>query len=337
MTHAESNNDSWNEPPTEPVTLTASQMLEQARDAKGLSREEVAERLFLSATFIRYIDEGEFHKLPKPAFIKGYLRSYARAVDLDDDLVVTAYERDQNMTPSAPAIGHVTEETVGSGAFTGPVVQTGIVGLVLICVVGALVWRLSTGNDQTPPAAASNDSAVVSQTPSEALPKRVNPDQLRAETSDQPAESGGQMASAPASNAGEKAADNSGGAAATHAASGGEPSGASDTTPNATDVNVERKPDGNKQFITVRAGSGNDTMAFSFSGNCWVEITDGRGQKIYGDMNRAGDVMTVYGTGPFKVLLGKAPAVTMMWQGQQVDLTRYTNKDQTAVVRTARL
>lgn len=353
----------------ENATLTASQMLARAREAKGLSQKELAEQLFLSTTFIGYIDEGEFYKLPKPAFIKGYLRSYARSVGLDGDVVVAAYERDQNMTPNVPQIGHVTEETVGSGAFTGPVVQSGIIGLVLIVVVAGLVWWLSSNDDKTPPAVAENDASVLSQEPSAQLPKRLDPNELTSAANakaHQPTGDGSSPDSAAvapnrvgnsapetlasaSSGAAEPTALDATDAAPTAAGQAADTSAAAgngqeapvnageQAMPAASDVKIERKRDGNKQFITVRAGSGNDTMAFSFKDDCWVEITDGRGEKIYGDLNRAGDVMTVYGTGPFNVLLGKAPAVTMTWQGKPVDLGRYTEKDQTAKIRTARL
>lgn len=354
MTDPDSNHDSWQEQPIEDDVQTASQMLVQAREAKGLSQKEVADHLFLSTTFIRYIDDGEFQKLPKPAFIRGYLRSYARVVELDGAAVVAAYERDQNIAPVMPQIGRVTEEPIGSGAFTGPVVLTGIVGLVLICVVVALVWWLASGIDKKPPGVAASNSPALSQTPAARVPKRVSPsastktgegttaqaaasESSTSQTTTGTANPGAAVPAQTGTPAGTTAAKSTDNSATAPAGPGGEPAEVSDTTPKAKDVKIERRSDGNKQVITVHAGAGNDTMAFSFSGNCWVEITDGRGEEIYGDLNHAGDVMTVYGTGPFKVLLGKAPVVTMTWQGNQVDLARYTNKDQTAVVRTARL
>ncbi|MEX1237317.1 MAG: helix-turn-helix domain-containing protein, partial [Pseudomonadales bacterium] len=82
---------------SQPEQVSAvSKLLIEAREAKGLSQKEVAEQLYLTVTFIRYIDEGAFDKIPKPAFIKGYLRSYARVVGLDGDAVIEAYNQEQN-------------------------------------------------------------------------------------------------------------------------------------------------------------------------------------------------------------------------------------------------
>lgn len=102
------------------------------------------------------------------------------------------------------------------------------------------------------------------------------------------------------------------------------------------DVDIERVQDGDTQYITVYAG-GENTLEFAFTDECWLEIEDGEGRKIYGDLNRAGDVMTVYGIAPFDVLFGRAPAATMIYEGQAVNLDRFTTRDQTARVRTARL
>lgn len=335
MSFPDSNNESES-------TVTASQMLVQARDARGMSQKDVADELFLTLTFIRYIEQGEFHKLPKAAFIKGYLRSYAKAVGLDGDVVVRTYERDQNIVPEEPEIVPVTEETVGTIAFTGPVVATGLISLVAVLLVAALVWWLSSG-DKGPPPVSEIDSPVLTQVPVAELPTRVDPEAL--------------------SKAGdEKAASEAAAAEAREdedVTGNGLPANSETTPPatvdtdntatetdgvkteatiqKATDVTITSRQDGNKQSIIVRAGAGNDTMAFTFSDSCWVQITDARHQEIYANLNHAGDDLTVYGKAPFVVLLGKAPAVNMTWQGNPVDLPRYTSRDQTAKIRTARL
>ena len=75
----------------EASTLTVSDQLRQAREAAGMTQAAVAEQLFLTETFIRYMDAGEFHRLPKQAFVRGYLRSYARVVGLDGGQLVQLY------------------------------------------------------------------------------------------------------------------------------------------------------------------------------------------------------------------------------------------------------
>ena len=51
---------------------------------------------------------------------------------------------------------------------------------------------------------------------------------------------------------------------------------------------------------------------------------------IYNDLNREGDVLTLYGTAPFEILLGKATGVEMIYNGRPFDLEPYVNQDKTA-------
>lgn len=321
-------------------TETASEMLVHARESMGLSQKDVADQLYLTETFIRYIDEGDFHKIPKVAFVKGYLRSYARVVSLDKDEVIAAYERDQNITPQAQPIGQVTEEAVGSGSFTGPVVQTGIIALVALVVVAGMVWWFATGGDgggknpvvATQPSSMPDQPAPQAEKAAQAaqektdMPQQQMPQQVG--TSPETTDAATMNASVDEAQSQTDQADDD--------TEAGKPAGSAGQTVQADDVKIERVRDGDTQYITVKAG-GSDEMEFAFTGKCWVEITDASGKKIYGDLNRAGDVMSVYGVAPFEVLLGKAPVVSMTYQGNTVNLTPYTTKDETAKIRTVRL
>ena len=87
-------------------------------------------------------------------------------------------------------------------------------------------------------------------------------------------------------------------------------------------------------LITVTT-EGSDLLELVFSDECWTEIADGTGSAIYGDLNRAGDTLQVYGTAPFEVLVGKAPAVQMAFNGERINL-RYSSSDQTAKIKVPR-
>lgn len=316
---------------------TASAMLVRAREALGLSQTEVADQLRLTTTFIRYIDDGDFHKIPKAAFIKGYLRSYARVVSLNSDEVIRAYERAQQVTPETEDIGNVTEKTVASGNFTGPIVQTGVIGLVVVAIVVAVVWwSFSTRDDVGAPVVTQPvvpESSVPAMPETQSLEEPVAQDDVVS------------ASVAPEDSQGEAMAEAEEAEAVSRADEAMPPAGVeAESAPAATktvvnrraDVEVQRVRDGDTLYITVRAG-GEDELEFSFSGECWLEIEDGNGDQIYGDLNRAGDVMTVYGIAPFEILFGRASAATMIYQGKAVNLAPYTTSDETAKVRTARL
>ena len=119
-----------------------SELLAEARQRLGLSQKEVADELYLTTSFIEYIDAGEFASIPKPAFIKGYLRAYARVVELSGDEIVALYQAELQGTEPTPEIKRVTEEDVGTASITGPVLQTGLIGLVGLGLVVAVIWWL---------------------------------------------------------------------------------------------------------------------------------------------------------------------------------------------------
>ena len=76
--------------------------------------------------------------------------------------------------------------------------------------------------------------------------------------------------------------------------------------------------------------SGPDQLELLFSDECWVEIEDNQFGLIYNDLNQANDALTIFGTGPFKVLLGQATGVEMIYNGRQFELEPFVGRDRTA-------
>ena len=126
---------------TEP-SRDPSQALVEAREKLGLSQKEVADKLFLTTTVIKQIDQGEFDRLPRQAFIRGYLRSYARVVSLSGDHIVELYEKTSQSSTATAQVRSITEERLGAAYITGPVLLTGVVGLGLLFILIGLIWWL---------------------------------------------------------------------------------------------------------------------------------------------------------------------------------------------------
>ena len=96
-------------------------------------------------------------------------------------------------------------------------------------------------------------------------------------------------------------------------------------------VKIERYVEGETRFIVVDAG-GFAEVEIGFDGECWVEIDDGKGDSIYGDLNRADDLLRVFGEPPIKILFGKATVVSVKFNGEDIDLRRYITRAETAKV-----
>ncbi len=57
----------------------------QVRETKGLTVDEVASKTRIRTDFVKALEEGNFAKLPDQVFAKGFVRSYARSLGLDEE------------------------------------------------------------------------------------------------------------------------------------------------------------------------------------------------------------------------------------------------------------
>lgn len=64
---------------------SVAQQLVQAREAQGISLEEIATKTFIPMRILKALEAGETFKLPEPIFVQGFIRRYAKLVDLDGD------------------------------------------------------------------------------------------------------------------------------------------------------------------------------------------------------------------------------------------------------------
>lgn len=57
----------------------------QVRETKGLTVDEVASKTRIRADFVKALEDGNFAKLPDQVFARGFVRSYARSLGLDEE------------------------------------------------------------------------------------------------------------------------------------------------------------------------------------------------------------------------------------------------------------
>ncbi|KZE32637.1 cytoskeleton protein RodZ [Crenobacter luteus] len=69
--------------PQSGVTESVGARLKAARESRGLSLGEVADRLKLSLKQLEAIESDHFEALPGAAFVRGFVRNYARYLELD--------------------------------------------------------------------------------------------------------------------------------------------------------------------------------------------------------------------------------------------------------------
>lgn len=67
------------------------QALREAREAQGLSLEDVAKAMKLSNSTIRRLESEDWEGMQAPVYVRGYIRSYAHLVGLDEHSLLSLY------------------------------------------------------------------------------------------------------------------------------------------------------------------------------------------------------------------------------------------------------
>jgi cytoskeletal protein RodZ len=109
--------------------------LRKERELRGITLEDISAQTKVNIRFLEAIEHDDLSVLPAKAFAKGFLRSYARAVGLDEDLVLTNFEYcHQAIQPEhaqEQKAKHVEGKQGGRGVF--------IVLVVIILLLSAMI------------------------------------------------------------------------------------------------------------------------------------------------------------------------------------------------------
>ena len=72
------------------------QILNQARENKDLTLEEVYEKTRINVHFLEALENGDYDAFPSPTHARGFLRNYARFLGLDPEPLLVRYRQNQN-------------------------------------------------------------------------------------------------------------------------------------------------------------------------------------------------------------------------------------------------
>ena len=352
--------------------------LQKARMEKKLSQVQVAEKLFLTTQIIECLDDGAFERIPKKAFIRGYIRAYARVVGLEGSELVAAYDaevgRDEGQGDEATILMNAEDPSLAKN----PIFRAGAMGIAVLVIVVLFVWMVMSGGqgDRSgpPPSSVKATSPSAGQdrvetssttTPGSSVGDEnspstndwdvvPDPEDGRAEDSAEIAEEAYDEAGLdeePALSPVDQDRD-----LAVEDLSEQEPSQASQSSEMERETgdvalageveapplrsalgasvgeaapNVFRSVTDTGRFIQVIV-DGEDTVVIRTTESCWVEVADATGYLLYGDLNQSGDELEVIGAAPFQILLGKASAAQVRFNGQVVDLEPHTTREFTA-------
>jgi len=281
---------------TQPAT--AGSTLRSAREAAGLSVDDVALQLKLAPRQVRALEDDDFQHLPGRTFARGFARNYARFIQLDPDRVLAlmpagesapALERPSFAAARRP-MGEIPVERAAHRSFAPRVLFL----LLALVAVGAAAYYAYVHKASEARREAAGVSGAESATTTIPAPQSLTaagstttlPNPVAAESPTTATLPTGEAAPGPAGTPDPAAT----------------PAGGSATAAKASDA----------------------ALVLAFRGTSWAEVKDANGRVILQMTGGAGMTQTVTGTPPLELSLGNAPDVAVTFRGQSLDLAPFT-------------
>ena len=278
--------------PEQAPARTPGQILMTARKENNITLQYVADKLRLSGKLVEFIEADQTEGLPESTYVRGYIRSYARLLGLNEEEVLENYSADtsdeQQWTSRMPGDS-------GKGLVQKPR-RRGIASpftfAALLVTVGFLAWfawdqdwfQLRQGIVTQPvvKVTGGNSSNTIAET-----------EAARAAEAGVP--TGPVLATTASSVDGEATVSTS--------TLAREPSATADVPP--PDQEVE--------------------LTFEFTDTSWVDVRDRADHRLMFKSYTNGDFESVQGLRPFRIFIGNAAAVRMTYAGREYDVMPHRN------------
>lgn len=302
--------------------------LRNAREQLGLSQQAVAERLCLKVSTVRDIEEDKAPADLASTFLRGYIRSYARLVHIPEEelLPMMAKQAPIRAAKVAPmqsfSLGKRRKKRDGwLMSFTW------LILFVVIGLSGAWWWQdhkaqqeeITSMADQSTSDLNSSDSGSQS-IPLDTSSANNAPDTTAANANSAPVDTS--TAPAPSAPAATPApVDNNAVVAPSQAnvdTAAAAPAAPAPTSALPTD-----------QANAATTASAQD-LVMNFSADCWLEVSDATGKKLFSGLQRKGGNLNLSGQAPYKLKIGAPAAVQIQYLGKPVDLSRFIRTNQVA-------
>lgn len=288
------------------------QLLRNAREQLGWTREQVASRIHLRLTLIAAIESDTYDKHTSHTFIRGYLRTYAKLVGIPEETILAAYDKLGLTPPDNIDMQSFSRRSRQQANDSRLKVVTWLVILVLIALSVAWWWQSTARRSAGDEALAATEMGATSNTPSATVPPAVDvADPVVAPaTSAAAATSADPVASAAATTLPVDA------------------SSAMATTAVATSAATATQPAAD---TAASEPAKVPQLKMSFTADCWLDVKDAKGKTLFSGLKKANDELVLEGPEPLKFIIGAPMAVNIEYQGKSIDMSRYNNG------RTARL
>jgi cytoskeleton protein RodZ len=284
------------------------QMLREARENIGLSQEQVAERLNFRLCLVNDIEHENFDKSLAPTFNRGYLRNYAKLVKVSEQDILNGYEMLDIVERHCAEMQSFSKSTIKQ-AENKRIMWISYLILAIIAGSTVIWWYQDTSQTST---------TTINDTPNEIIDNiATSVTTLTAENAEN---------SLPVENI-----DSTEVAFIEKNATSDvdniiiQPKDISSSSPaeigplsTINEVNNTQPLETTTQALVELIN-----VTFTFSGDCWVNIYDGSGERLAWGVKKSGYVMNIKGREPFSVTLGKPELVSIQYGDTPVDMSKF--------------
>lgn len=304
-------------------------LLASERERQGLSRADIAQRLHMSASQVEALESGDYARLPRGTFLRGFVRNYARILGLDANAMLGALAGDAP-GEKAPAIVVPTQnirfDPIGARLGSPYVKALAIATTIIVLGFAALYWwfyirptaisgapAMRKSVAEAPKVESRKAEPLATEAPKvdPAMPEppKVDPPAVEPPRIEPPKPEPAKV-DAPRAEPAKAVAVRS----ETPKVEPPRPAASKPETA------VEAAPIDTAQVIAAGGG----VVRLRFKGSSWVEIKDGRGKLLLSRVNAGGSEAEVSGRPPFSVIVGNAPEVELTYNNRSFDLEPYT-------------
>lgn len=257
-------------------------VLREARERLGLSVADVADQIKFAHRQIEALEADDFRHLPEMPFVRGFVRSYAKILHLDAQVLLAVLPQAETVSTQLEPASVEVPFPVAHSVQRQNMVLLGAALLLAVLVVAFAVWHFTTPQTSAVVTRAETQVSSPSETPG--IPVQAV------------SEVASEVTAAPAVSAAMPALEM-------------PPPPVSQAAPQ---VQPGKPPGASSQIPMLR---------LAFDGESWVEIRDKNGNVLSSQINPPGSELRLDGSAPFSLVIGQAASVRLHYKGKQVDLT----------------
>jgi cytoskeleton protein RodZ len=274
------------------------QILSDARKKMGFTQEDVASKLNFRITLVDEIESEVFDTSMPETFNRGYLRNYAKLVNVSQEDVMASYEQ---LNIAKTQASELQSFSKGAEKLAENNRIMWISYVILAILIGStVVWWMQNNTEQL-----LKETVEIK---SELTGEKQQPDLLvQAKSSSilTPV-----VEKTDTDNIIEEAS------VATEELS---QESLNITTPVAQVENLQV----NEVTEITESEATLTNVTFTFSGDCWVNISDATGERIAWGVKKLGYVMKISGQAPFNVTLGRPELVAINISDEIIDMSQF--------------